>query len=55
MWIFRVTVIYPGEAPVSERYTLERALAVARRVIDSPTGLCPVITLERVLVTEPGA
>ena len=56
MWHFRVTVTYPNDKPVSERYaSQEKALAVAAFVIDSPTVLCPVVSIQRVLVTEPGA
>ena len=54
MWHFRVTVTYPNDKPVSERYaSQEKALAVAAFVIDSPTVLCPVVSIQRVLVTEP--
>jgi len=54
MWEFRVTVTLPGFKPISKRYaTVEKAIRNAAKVVVHPTG--PVVTVERVLITEPGA
>lgn len=54
MWEYRVTVRLPGYAPVSKRYaSLEKTIKNVAKVIDHPSA--PTITIEPVLITEPGA
>ena len=54
MTAFRVTVTLPGFAPVSKTYrTAEKAILNAGKVISHPTR--PVVTIEPIVITEPGA
>jgi hypothetical protein len=58
MWEYRVTVRLPDVSlpPVSKRYrTLAKAIKNITMIVDHPSVLCPVVELERVLVTAPGA
>jgi hypothetical protein len=54
MTAYRVTVTLQGFAPVSKTYrTAEKALRNVAKVVGHPTR--PVVTIEPIVITEPGA